>query len=88
MDPKYDDTPQLGFWEKADLPFARLAIVATALYAALTGVFRGKSYPAKFKHHIIATTVRKSTTRMSDLQMQCVLSPPKNQTPGRQRQRY
>jgi hypothetical protein len=72
MDPKYDDTPKLTLWEKIDLPFARFAVVASALYAALTGVFRGKSYPAKFSHHVIAATVRKVISRLSDQQNQCV----------------
>lgn len=72
MDPKYDDTPKLTLWEKVDFPFARFAVVASALYAALTGAFRGKSYPVQFKHHVFAAAVRKTVTRLSDPQNQCV----------------
>ncbi|CAL5871749.1 uncharacterized protein PFLUO_LOCUS6002 [Penicillium psychrofluorescens] len=68
MDPKYDDTPKLTLWEKVDFPFARFAVVASALYAALTGAFRGKSYPVQFKHHVFAAAVRKTVTRLSDPQ--------------------
>ncbi|KAJ5618959.1 hypothetical protein N7510_002943 [Penicillium lagena] len=70
MDAKYDDTPKLTLWEKVDLPFARFAILASTLYAALTGVFRDKSYPTKFSHHIIAAAVRKLVNRVSDRQNQ------------------
>ncbi|KAJ5658579.1 uncharacterized protein N7484_002228 [Penicillium longicatenatum] len=52
------DVPELGFWEKVDLPFSKFSIIASALYATLIGPFRGKSYPKKFKHHLISLIIR------------------------------
>lgn len=69
------DVPELGFWEKADLLFALLSVFGSAVYAAVTGVFRGKSSPRRFSHHITTATVRKSMTRMTDRQRKCVSVP-------------
>lgn len=68
------DTPELGFWEKVDLPFAQLSIFASVLYAAITGVFRGKDSPKKYSHHIMTAAVRKAITRLTDRQNQYVSS--------------
>lgn len=66
------NVPDLGFWEKADLPFAQLSIAVNALFAAITGVFRGKGSPKKFSHHITAAAVRRFCDRCTDRQRQCV----------------
>lgn len=70
------DTPELGFWEKADLQIGRLSVIATTLYAAITGVFRGSTAPKKLRHHIIAAATRKSITRFSSRQQKYVISSP------------
>lgn len=64
------DVPELGFWEKADLPLAQLTIVANALMAAITGVFRGQASPKKYSHHVIAAAIRRTCDRISDRQKQ------------------
>lgn len=66
--------PELGFWERLDLPFARLAITLNTLFTTATAVFRGKASPKKFKHHVIAAAIRKYSERMSYRQQQCVPS--------------
>ena len=68
------DVPELGFWERLDLPFVRLAVTLNVLFAAATGVFRGKASPKKFKHHVIASAIRKMSERVSYRQQQCVTS--------------
>ncbi|KAJ5291711.1 hypothetical protein N7478_000962 [Penicillium angulare] len=52
------DAPELGLWEKADIPFIKATIYARGLLAALLGVFRGNSYPRNFKHHILMEKIR------------------------------
>ncbi|KAJ5727941.1 hypothetical protein N7493_005761 [Penicillium malachiteum] len=52
------DVPELTVKEKADIPFIRVGILLRMLYTAITGVFRGKMYPKKFRHHIITTILR------------------------------
>jgi hypothetical protein len=64
------DVPELGFWEKADLPLAQLTIAANALMAAITGVFRGQASPKKYSHHIMAAAIRRMCDRTSDRQKQ------------------
>lgn len=66
------DVPELGFWERLDLPFIRLAIALNILFTTATGVFRGKASPKKFKHHVIAAVIRKYSERVSYRQQQCV----------------
>lgn len=70
---KITNVPVLGFWEKADLPFAQLSIVVNTLFAAITGVFRGKGSPKKFSHHLTAAAIRRFCDRLTDRQRQCVL---------------
>jgi hypothetical protein len=62
--------PRLSFWEKADLPFAHLSILASVLYHAITGVFRGKASPKRYDHHLMADMIRKLVDRTSDSQKQ------------------
>ncbi|KAJ5611973.1 hypothetical protein N7510_005167 [Penicillium lagena] len=57
--------PRLNFWEKADIPFALLSIVAAALKATVTGVFRDQSSPEKFAHHVKAAVIRRLLDRTS-----------------------
>ncbi|CAI7628806.1 unnamed protein product [Penicillium glandicola] len=64
------DVPQLGFWEKADVPFLHLSIYASMVYAAITGVFRGKASPKRYDHHVLAAVIRKIVNRRSDRQTQ------------------
>lgn len=66
------NVPELGFWEKADLPFAHLSIAINVLYAAITGVFRGKGSPKKYSHHLTAAAVRRFCDRLNDRQRQYV----------------
>jgi hypothetical protein len=65
--------PELGFWEKADLPFVHASVVVQALYAAITGLFRGKSSPRKYSHHVAAAAIRGMVGRISIRQKQYVL---------------
>jgi hypothetical protein len=65
--------PELGFWEKADLPFVHASAVVQALYAAITGLFRGKSSPRKYSHHVTAAAIRGMVNRISIRQKQYVL---------------
>ncbi|KAF9252049.1 hypothetical protein DTO006G1_2796 [Penicillium roqueforti] len=66
--------PQLGFWEKADIPFMYLSLCGSLVYAAIAGVFRGKASPRRYDHYVVSAVVRKLLTRRSDRQMQ-YLSP-------------
>jgi hypothetical protein len=74
MASKNVDVPELGFWEKADVPFAQLTVAANALMATLTGVFRGQASPKKYSHHIMAAAIRRMCDRTSDFQKQYVPS--------------
>ncbi|GLI72018.1 hypothetical protein PoHVEF18_000185 [Penicillium ochrochloron] len=64
--------PELGFWEKADLPFVHASVVVQALYAAITGLFRGKSSPRKYSHHVAAAAIRGMVGRISIRQKQYI----------------
>ncbi|KAJ5793871.1 hypothetical protein N7457_000470 [Penicillium paradoxum] len=61
---------KISFWEKVDLPFLQLSVYATMMYAAVTGVFRGKASPKRYDHYIVASVVRKLVDRSSSLQAQ------------------
>lgn len=67
------NVPQLGFWEKADIPFLHLSMYASTVYAAITGVFRGKDSPKRYDHHILAAVIRRLSDRRSDRQTQYVV---------------
>lgn len=79
--------PQLGFWEKADLPFVHASVIVNALYAAITGFFRGKSSPKKYSHHVTAAAIRKMVNRVSIRQKQYVLLLDYGLPQGRDRKR-
>ena len=65
--------PQLGFWEKADIPFMYLSLCGSLVYAAITGVFRGKASPRRYDQYVKSAVIRKLLTRRSDRQMQYVV---------------
>ncbi|KAJ5950500.1 uncharacterized protein N7479_008913 [Penicillium vulpinum] len=69
------DIPKLGFWEKADIPLMRLSVFANLLYAAITGVFRGKASPRRYDHYIMASVIRGMVDRTTDRQIQYISSP-------------
>lgn len=69
--PKRVDVPELGFFEKADIPLIQLSTALSALFAALTGIFRGKSSPRYYSHHIKAAAIRSFTSRISHRQQKC-----------------
>jgi hypothetical protein len=64
--------PNLGFWEKADLPLVHLSMFGSMLYHAIAGVFRGKASPKRYDHFIMTNVLRKFVTRTSDRQKQYV----------------
>lgn len=66
--------PQLGLWERADVQLGKVTILANVLYAAFTGVFRGKSSPKFYSSHLLATAVRTLIDRLSVRQNQYVHS--------------
>lgn len=66
------DVPQLSFWEKANIPFLHLSMYATMMYAATTGLFRGKASPKRYDQHILAAVTRGIFDRRSDKQMKYV----------------
>lgn len=71
------DVPDLGAFEKADLQLVKLNLLFTSLFAAFTGVFRGKASPRYYRHHIQAATIRAFTRRMSARQQKFdTYSPP------------
>lgn len=65
--------PNLGFWEKVDVPFVHLSVYGSMLYHVIAGVFRGKASPKRYDHFIMTNTIRKLVTRTSDRQKQYVL---------------
>jgi cytochrome b561 len=67
--------PDLGFWEKADLPLVHLSTYASMLYHAIAGVFRGKASPKRYDHFIMTNVIRKFVSRTSDRQKQYVELP-------------
>lgn len=66
--------PNLGFWEKADVPFVHLSVYASMLYHMVAGVFRGKASPKRYDHFIATNVIRKLVSRTSDRQKQYVWS--------------
>lgn len=43
------------------------------VYAAITGVFRGKASPKRYDHHVLSAVIRKVVDRRSDRQTQYVV---------------
>ncbi|KAL1956360.1 hypothetical protein VTO42DRAFT_7343 [Malbranchea cinnamomea] len=71
--------PKLTLLEKLDLIPAQLSVLATAIYAALTGIFRGKSGAKAYGKHIGYAVIRRTLARYSTRQNQW-LNPPTNVT--------
>ena len=62
--------PQLTLLEKLDLIPAQLTLIATGIYAALTGIFRGTSGAKAYGKHIGYAVIRQMLARMSTRQTQ------------------
>ncbi|OJD10096.1 hypothetical protein AJ78_08755, partial [Emergomyces pasteurianus Ep9510] len=71
--------PKLTVVEKLDLISARLSLIASAIYAAITGVFRGQGGHKYYNRHISHAVIRAAITRLSTRQHQA-LNPPTNKT--------
>ncbi|KAF7714247.1 Alpha/beta hydrolase fold-3 domain-containing protein [Penicillium ucsense] len=65
-----DQVPQLGFWEKVDLPLGQATVLVHSLFAAITGLFRGQGSPKVFSHHVTAAAIRTMVDRLSVRQAQ------------------
>lgn len=64
--------PQLTLLEKLDLVPAQLSLVAAGIYAALTGILRGKNGAKSYGKHIGYAVVRQTLARISTRQNQYV----------------
>ncbi|KAK2801410.1 hypothetical protein FQN51_005304 [Onygenales sp. PD_10] len=71
--------PQLTVLERLDLFHANLSLIATAIYASLTGVFRGKDGSKYYKRHVGHAIMRTALPRLSTRQNQ-YLSPSTDKT--------
>ncbi|KAK2744152.1 hypothetical protein FQN57_004412 [Myotisia sp. PD_48] len=70
--------PKLTFFERLDLIPANLSLVAAAVYAAIAGIFRGKSGARYYGKHIHYAVIRRMLWRLSIRQNQ-YLNPSTNQ---------
>ncbi|KKZ60491.1 hypothetical protein EMCG_04855 [[Emmonsia] crescens] len=70
--------PKLTIVEKLDLTLAKLSLIARAIYAAITAVFRGQGGHRYYKRHIGHALIRAALTRVSTRQHQAV-NPPTHQ---------
>ncbi|KLJ11780.1 hypothetical protein EMPG_13068 [Blastomyces silverae] len=70
--------PKLTVVEKLDLISARPSLIARAIYAAITGVFRGQRGHKYYNKHISHAVIRAALNRLSTRQHQA-LNPPTNQ---------
>jgi hypothetical protein len=66
----HPDSVHLTLLEKADLIPGYLSVLATALYIAVTGIFRGSSGAKQYGVHVGHAVVRKMVMRFSNRQMQ------------------
>ncbi|KMU90739.1 hypothetical protein CIHG_08699 [Coccidioides immitis H538.4] len=62
--------PKLTVLEKLDLIPANISLVATAIYAAITGIFRGQKGAKSYMKHINYAVIRKMLQRLSTRQNQ------------------
>ncbi|PGH14584.1 hypothetical protein AJ79_02919 [Helicocarpus griseus UAMH5409] len=65
--------PKLTILEKLDLVPANLSLLAAAIYAAITGVFRGQSGHRYYSRHVTHAVIRKLVTRSSTRQNQATV---------------
>ncbi|KAF7115912.1 hypothetical protein CNMCM5793_003655 [Aspergillus hiratsukae] len=66
----HPDSVHLTLLEKADLIPGYLSVLATALYSAVTGIFRGSTGAKQYGVHVGHAMVRKMVMRFSTRQMQ------------------
>lgn len=69
---------RLSLWAKLDILTALPLIALTAVWAMVTGFFRGEKQPPAFLLHVAYAVMRKATTRLTPLQLQYVT---KHKTP-------
>lgn len=69
-DNKPSSSPGLSLWEKIDLFPALLSILTSALYASVTGLFRGKNGTRTYRLHIFRQLIHKGILRLSFRQTQ------------------
>lgn len=62
--------PKLTLFERLDLIPAGLSLIAVGIYAALTGIFRGKSGAKAYSKHISYAVIRRMLYRFSTRQNQ------------------
>ena len=67
--------PQLTFLEKLDLIPAQLSVVAAGIYAAITGIFRGKAGVKSYSKHIQYAVIRHAFSRIAPRQNQYDVTP-------------
>ncbi|RDW68522.1 hypothetical protein BP5796_09179 [Coleophoma crateriformis] len=67
--------PSLSFAERLDLIPAIASTLGAALYAAITGPFRGSWGAHTYRHHITHALLRKFTSRLSTAQLQYLTAP-------------
>ncbi|PGH06482.1 hypothetical protein GX51_02306 [Blastomyces parvus] len=70
--------PKLTVVEKLDLISARFSLIASTIYAAITGAFRGQSGHKYYNKHISHAVIKAALDRLSTRQAQA-LNPPTNQ---------
>ncbi|EEH36233.1 alpha/beta hydrolase fold protein [Paracoccidioides lutzii Pb01] len=70
--------PKLSVLEKLDLVPANLSLIASAIYAAITGLVRGQSGHRYYRKHINHAVIRRAISRFSTRQSQA-LNPATNQ---------
>ncbi|KAF4168957.1 hypothetical protein CNMCM6936_000368 [Aspergillus lentulus] len=68
----HPDNLRLTLLEKADLIPGYLSVLATALYSAVTGIFRGSTGAKEYGVHVGHAIVRKIVMRFSMRQMQSI----------------
>ncbi|KAG5293032.1 alpha/beta hydrolase fold protein [Histoplasma ohiense] len=77
MDPA-SYSPKLTVAEKLNMILAGLSWIASAIYVAITGVFRGQRGHKHYNKHVGYAMIRAAVTRLSTRQLQA-LNPPTNQ---------
>ncbi|PIG84305.1 alpha/beta hydrolase fold protein [Aspergillus arachidicola] len=65
----------ISLWERVDLMHGQLAVLGTALYNAITGIFRGQSGASGYGLHIGNAALRKLCNRLSAEQFQYMNGP-------------
>ena len=63
----------ISLWERVDLMHAQLTVLGTALYSAVTGIFRGQSGASGYGLHVGNAALRKLCNRLSAEQFQYIV---------------